>query len=90
MKKFLMDSAEIIIYASAACILIVTFYSGIQLIRLSGTAALLGDGAGVSPLLGIFVIIMGAVFAALHCVVCLSLVDIRTYTRFSAKMLNTK
>ena len=90
MKKFLMESAEPIVYASAVCILVITFYVGIQLIRLSGTAEFLGAGSGLSPMIGIFVIVMGAIYAALHCLICFSIIDMRTYTRYSAKMLNSK
>lgn len=89
-KKFFIDSAEIIIYASAACIFITSFYFGIQLIRLSGSSGSIVGVPSISPLIGIFVILSGVVFAALHCVIWFSLMDIRTYTRHSAKMLNNR
>lgn len=90
MKKFFIDSAEIIIYASGACIFIASFYIGIQLIRLSGSSASLLATPNLSPLIGIFFILAGLIFTVLHCVIWLSVMDIRTYTRHSAKMLNNR
>lgn len=90
MKKFLIDSAELIIYASGVCIVFAGFYTGIQLIRLSGMVDLIPDGPEFGPMVGIFFIVAGFVFAALHCVIWLAVLDIRTYTRYSAKMMNSR
>ena len=85
MRKFFIESAEMIVYASSVCILIAGFYVGIQLIRFSGLY-----GTVFGPSVGVFIIFSSLIFAALNCAVLLAVLDIRTYTRHAAKMLTSK
>ncbi len=82
MKAWLFELSDAIIYLTGLCWMVAGIYSGVQLIANFGELTRF-------MIAGVLAIIFGVLACALHCLICFAIVDIRSYTRHSAKMLNS-
>lgn len=82
MRALFFDMADVIIYATGLCWLISGIYSGVQVLSQFGefTRGLVA---------GVILIVFGLLAAALHCLICFAIMDIRAFTRHAAKQLTS-
>ena len=81
MRSFFFEMSDFIVYATGLCWLVAGVWSGIQVLSTLGEYSQF-------LILGILLIVLGVAFAALHCLLCFALLDIRSYSRHTAKILD--
>jgi hypothetical protein len=82
MRGFLFDMSSSIIYATGLVWLVAGVYTGVQVLSLMGEFTR-------GMIAGVILIVAGVLAAALHCLICFAILDIRSYTRHAAKYIGT-